>query len=293
MAVNLTCNYPSCCKTLQDQAWISSCSHTFCDEHGLLEFTGQRISKCPLCLTELGNPLDIIKTDINPSEQYKSMILAGQRPEVVIEMAARSLAFWNYQMQLQFSREKQDKSEADRVARESLLKITQEKTSLRVELEGMQKKNSDLENALAEKSRQNLKLSSSMDAMRVRMAEQDARQQRSSPSGNTNSANHTPPRFGFITTNQSVNNNNAVNQTPINFAQLQGTAGWLAAQNRRDMEEISRYRSMAPPPPPQQHRPNCDFSSFVNPNSRPAATTEDGRSPGAAANRAPKFNLNF
>lgn len=36
-------------------------------------------------------------TDLNPSDDYKSSVLAGLRPEIIIEIANRALSFWVYQ----------------------------------------------------------------------------------------------------------------------------------------------------------------------------------------------------
>jgi E3 ubiquitin-protein ligase CCNP1IP1 len=35
---------------------------------------------------------------LNPSEDYKTSILSGLSPTIVMEIAGRGLAFWNYQM---------------------------------------------------------------------------------------------------------------------------------------------------------------------------------------------------
>ncbi|XP_055342874.1 E3 ubiquitin-protein ligase CCNB1IP1-like isoform X2 [Paramacrobiotus metropolitanus] len=185
MSAYLTCNFPGCGAVVQEFAWITSCSHVFCNEHGQLEFSSRRReSRCPLCSTELPGQLDVVKTEISPSEQYKSMILAGQKPEVVVEIASRALALWHYQTQLVFSREKQERLAADKKTQEMVAKLAQEKAALEMDLKNaereideLQKKNSDLENILAEKTRQNLKLSAAYDALRCRLTEQDASRQ--------------------------------------------------------------------------------------------------------------------
>lgn len=32
--INLVCNYKKCRVTLNSFAWVTSCSHVFCDNHG-------------------------------------------------------------------------------------------------------------------------------------------------------------------------------------------------------------------------------------------------------------------
>ncbi|GFQ87906.1 e3 ubiquitin-protein ligase CCNB1IP1 [Trichonephila clavata] len=53
---------------------------------------------CPACDTALSGKYDIVKVDLNPNEQYKSMVLAGQRPEVIFEICSRAISFWTYQV---------------------------------------------------------------------------------------------------------------------------------------------------------------------------------------------------
>ena len=75
--------------------------------------------------TELPNKFDVVRVDLQPSEQYKSvrlvvhtcmsitththnlfhihahihkMVLAGLRPEVIMEICSRAISFWTYQV---------------------------------------------------------------------------------------------------------------------------------------------------------------------------------------------------
>ena len=75
--------------------------------------------------TELPNKFDVVRVDLQPSEQYKSvspvvhtcmgieyicslsmstdtcthkMVLAGLRPEVIMEICSRAVSFWTYQV---------------------------------------------------------------------------------------------------------------------------------------------------------------------------------------------------
>ncbi|XP_071040352.1 E3 ubiquitin-protein ligase CCNB1IP1-like isoform X2 [Parasteatoda tepidariorum] len=92
----LLCNFKKCRKPLSSQAWVTSCSHIFCHDDGLREF--EKAFICPACETTLSGKYDIVKVDLNPTEQYKSMVLAGQRPEIIFEICSRAISFWTYQV---------------------------------------------------------------------------------------------------------------------------------------------------------------------------------------------------
>ncbi|KAI9489655.1 hypothetical protein BDB00DRAFT_770240, partial [Zychaea mexicana] len=52
---------------------------------------------CPACSTSLTQSDDIVVTQLNPSEEYKSSILAGLRPDVIMDISSRAIAFYFYQ----------------------------------------------------------------------------------------------------------------------------------------------------------------------------------------------------
>uniref|UniRef100_A0AAY4BHV7 RING-type domain-containing protein n=1 Tax=Denticeps clupeoides TaxID=299321 RepID=A0AAY4BHV7_9TELE len=94
---SLFCNFPKCRAKLIGFAWVTSCSHAFCDQHGAGEFS-RSPAICPACSSALSGKLDIVRTELSPSEEYKAMVLAGLRPETILDITARALAFWNYQV---------------------------------------------------------------------------------------------------------------------------------------------------------------------------------------------------
>lgn len=55
----------------------------------------QRI--CPACNAPLQNPDDVVVAGLNPSEDYKTSVLSGLSPTVIMDCASRSLAFHSYQ----------------------------------------------------------------------------------------------------------------------------------------------------------------------------------------------------
>lgn len=97
MDSELICNFKKCRKSLTSVAWVTSCSHVFCIDHGNEEFNRPNQKHCPACKTELSSKYDIVRADLQPTEEYKSMALAGQRPETIIEVCSRAMALWMYQ----------------------------------------------------------------------------------------------------------------------------------------------------------------------------------------------------
>ncbi|XP_032872579.1 E3 ubiquitin-protein ligase CCNB1IP1 [Amblyraja radiata] len=93
----LVCNFSRCRARLSGFAWVTACSHVFCDQHGSGEFS-RSPALCPACRSALAGKLDIVRTQLCPSEEYKAMVLAGLKPELVLDIAARALAFWTYQI---------------------------------------------------------------------------------------------------------------------------------------------------------------------------------------------------
>ncbi|CZT25028.1 uncharacterized protein RCC_10756 [Ramularia collo-cygni] len=101
MDTSLHCNDLSCRSVCPGQAVVTTCSHIFClpcaQRLGLSEpKDGQR--QCPACATHLDNLDDAVVTSLNPTEDYKTSILSGFSPAVIMECASRGLSFWSYQM---------------------------------------------------------------------------------------------------------------------------------------------------------------------------------------------------
>ncbi|KAF5239549.1 hypothetical protein FAUST_4870 [Fusarium austroamericanum] len=90
-----------CRRELSDRALVTTCSHIFCVECAQrLGITGQeaeRRNTCPACESQLTKPDDAVITNLNPSEDYKTSVLSGLSPNVIMECAGRALSFWAYQ----------------------------------------------------------------------------------------------------------------------------------------------------------------------------------------------------
>ncbi|KAI1176677.1 hypothetical protein F4777DRAFT_577785 [Nemania sp. FL0916] len=98
----LQCNVLKCRKELGDRALVTTCYHIFCgDCANRLGLTSQRRDEptaCPACGTHLTNPDDAVIANLKPSEDYKTSVLSGLSPNVIIDCASRALSFWAYQV---------------------------------------------------------------------------------------------------------------------------------------------------------------------------------------------------
>jgi E3 ubiquitin-protein ligase CCNP1IP1 len=52
---------------------------------------------CSACQVVLPNEDDIVIASLNPTEDYKTSILSGLSPTIIMECAGRALAFYSYQ----------------------------------------------------------------------------------------------------------------------------------------------------------------------------------------------------
>ncbi|KAK8240693.1 cyclin B1 interacting protein 1 [Phyllosticta capitalensis] len=100
MDFSLRCNSLKCRTQLSERAVVTTCSHIFCiacsNDLGLSRPNAQ-IRICPACDTHLPNPDDAVETRLDPSEDYKTSVLSGLSPTVIMECAGRGLAFYSYQ----------------------------------------------------------------------------------------------------------------------------------------------------------------------------------------------------
>jgi len=79
---------------------VTTCSHIFCvpcSESLGLSNPDSNTRTCPACATNLANPDDAVVTQLNPSEDYKTSVLSGLSPSVIMECAGRGLSFHSYQ----------------------------------------------------------------------------------------------------------------------------------------------------------------------------------------------------
>ncbi|KAI1369324.1 hypothetical protein F5Y08DRAFT_352079 [Xylaria arbuscula] len=102
MEHTLQCNVLKCRKELGDRALVTTCYHIFCGDCatrlGLASQRRDQPTTCPACGTLLTNPDDAVITNLKPSEDYKTSVLSGLSPNVIIDCASRALSFWAYQV---------------------------------------------------------------------------------------------------------------------------------------------------------------------------------------------------
>ncbi|XP_007551441.2 E3 ubiquitin-protein ligase CCNB1IP1 [Poecilia formosa] len=177
----LLCNYPKCRAKLSGFAWVTSCSHVFCDQHGSGEFS-RSPAICPACSTALSGKLDIVRTELSPCEEYKAMVLAGLRPDIVLDISSRALAFWSYQVHQERMYQEYSLSRADTQLKQMEKVLNQQNQSREIELTAMRgeiaslkkvmeeykRKYSEVSERLMERNRQYQKLQGLYDSLRLR-----------------------------------------------------------------------------------------------------------------------------
>ncbi|XP_042367792.1 LOW QUALITY PROTEIN: E3 ubiquitin-protein ligase CCNB1IP1-like [Plectropomus leopardus] len=177
----LLCNFPKCRTRLSGFAWVTACSHVFCDQHGSGEFS-RSPAICPACSSTLSGKLDIVRMELSPSEEYKAMVLAGLRPDVILDISARALAFWSYQVhqermyqEYSLSRAETQLKQMEKVWTQQNQSREMELTSMRGEIASLKKvmeeykrRYSDVSERLMERNRQYQKLQGLYDSLRLR-----------------------------------------------------------------------------------------------------------------------------
>ncbi|EPS43404.1 hypothetical protein H072_2637 [Dactylellina haptotyla CBS 200.50] len=189
MDFNLRCNSLDCRTVLDHLAVVTTCSHIFCsscaDNLLLKQATSSRhlgaiTPTCPACHTELKNPDDIVKTNLNPTDDYKTSVLSGLSPNLILEIAGRGISFWMYQTtqeivyQEYLSKTLSEKfstlsTQLDNVIHEANTEIKALRDKLQavsLENETISRKNHELGEALREKSRKQLQIQEKYDQLR-------------------------------------------------------------------------------------------------------------------------------
>jgi len=175
---DLLCNYKNCKKRLLDVAWVTSCSHTFCQQDADRVFSQTLV--CPACEHKLEGNHHIVRQNLKPTEQWKSIVLAGLRPEIVMEIASRAMTYWMYQSHQQLVRatwlitkikESRDKMESnyEAVLNKLQAEVKSAKIDVRAKTEDLnatRKKLAELAEDNAAKTRQNQRLQILHDTLR-------------------------------------------------------------------------------------------------------------------------------
>lgn len=178
----MICNFRKCRKSLKNEAWVTTCSHAFCIEHGKREFkrNSDNAMTCPACGSELRDKFDVIQADLKPGETFKSIVLAGMKPDTIMEIAMRAMSFWSYQVEqetlYQESMTKHSREKLQCMEEISNLKFQKLKAeldrykrkiaSLQVEYNNKRKQAEELKACLEDKSRKIQKLTFQLDAQK-------------------------------------------------------------------------------------------------------------------------------
>ncbi|KAK8052169.1 cyclin [Apiospora rasikravindrae] len=184
----LRCNSLKCRKELSGRALVTTCSHIFCTDcaaHSGLAGpgSGSRHSQehvCPACHMSLQNPDDAVIANLNPSEDYKTSVLSGLSPTVIMECASRALGFWAYQTTQEVSYQAflgkalADKYShltvhLDKVINDANAQITSLHTSLKSstdEQKALHEKNAELAQAYKDKNRKLLQVQELYDKLK-------------------------------------------------------------------------------------------------------------------------------
>lgn len=180
MTLDIVCNFRKCRKSLSSHAWVTTCSHAFCVEHGQREFkrNAENSLTCPACGSELRDKFDVIQADLKPTETFKSIVLAGLKPDVIMDVAMRAMSFWSYQVEqetlFQESTAKHSKEKLQCLEEVNALNVQKLKaeletckrkiSSLQTEFNKKKKQAEELTARLEERTRQIQKLSFQLDS---------------------------------------------------------------------------------------------------------------------------------
>ncbi|KDR83421.1 hypothetical protein GALMADRAFT_54739 [Galerina marginata CBS 339.88] len=94
MDSELKCNRLSCRRPLTDKAVVVSVFAAIECANEL--FNAARL--CPACDTTLTEPDDVVVCSLQPTNDYKTSVLSGLAPSVILEICSRAISFWQYQI---------------------------------------------------------------------------------------------------------------------------------------------------------------------------------------------------
>ncbi|GHJ86919.1 hypothetical protein NliqN6_3321 [Naganishia liquefaciens] len=145
----LKCNNLKCRKGLASdgRAVVTNCSHIFCMPCAEVLFKPDRL--CPACEIQLTEADDIVVCSLAPTTDYKSSILAGLSPSVIMEIATRAMNFWTYQT----SQESSFQTMVLKNAKDRLMAVERQMTMINEELKGANLKNASLVTEVEELNR--------------------------------------------------------------------------------------------------------------------------------------------
>ncbi|KAF8332862.1 uncharacterized protein EI90DRAFT_2918189 [Cantharellus anzutake] len=175
----LHCNRLACRKLLTEKAVVTTCSHIFCIECANGIFSTPTLV-CAACETTLDQPDDVVICSLHPTNDYKTSILSGLSPTIILEICSRAMSFWQYQIHQESSfqqavlrnaneRNAQMQKQLENVVREAnseLSLLNTKVAALERDLEVERRKNRDLMDAAKDKDAEYQKLKGQLDKMK-------------------------------------------------------------------------------------------------------------------------------
>ncbi|KAH9330387.1 hypothetical protein KI387_002495, partial [Taxus chinensis] len=172
----MKCN--ACWREIEGRGIATTCGHILCTEDaGRILNTD---SSCPVCDQILSRSL-MKAVDLNPSDEWLNMAMAGVAPQNIMKSAYRGVAFWmgqkDVEMQATVSKIMQQyRGKCEEMQGKFTEKLEQVHTAyqkavkkihlMQQEVESLTKDKEELQEKYAEKSRQKRKLEEMYDALR-------------------------------------------------------------------------------------------------------------------------------
>ncbi|KAJ7490157.1 hypothetical protein B0H11DRAFT_1719450 [Mycena galericulata] len=94
MDTDLKCNRLICRRSLTDKAVVVRISSAAIECANEL-FNASRL--CPACETSLSETDDVVFCSLHPSNDYKTSVISGLTPSIILEICSRAISFWQYQ----------------------------------------------------------------------------------------------------------------------------------------------------------------------------------------------------
>ncbi|XP_019238837.1 PREDICTED: E3 ubiquitin-protein ligase CCNB1IP1 homolog isoform X2 [Nicotiana attenuata] len=172
----MRCN--ACWRELEGQAITTTCGHLFCRDDASKILSNA--AACPICDQVLSKSL-MKPVDVNPSDEWTNMVMAGISPQILMKSAYRSVTFYigqkelemqvkmnrlgaQYRQKCEMMQEKfSEKLEQVHTAYQKMAKRCQMREQ---EVESLSKDKQELQEKFAEKSRQKRKLDEMYDQLR-------------------------------------------------------------------------------------------------------------------------------
>ncbi|RAL65570.1 hypothetical protein DID88_005242 [Monilinia fructigena] len=269
----LRCNALKCRKELDDRAVVTTCSHVFCIEcsNQFQLSTGIRDNRrttCPACDMHLPNPDDVAVTTLNPSEDYKTSVLSGLNPSIIMECAGRALSFWAYQTsqeivyQEYLAKSLTDKystlnSQMDKIIHDANSEISNLRNmmiGMNTDQDALRRKNEELNHNLKEKSKKLLQTQELYDKMKRRGMLGQVQTAASNAVDDTIQATVTGNRFTV-----GMGTDDHAPQQKSLYAHQQQTVG---------IQHTGNLQNQSMPPPPQRRTRSSEWDTIGQGNSQ-------------------------